>query len=183
VVADGSSEDARMTLEDELTLLCGVCGACCDGTLFAWVDLEVGERTRRPPRRLPLVREGTGMVQPCEHHGDDGCSIYADRPAACRSYRCALYDAHRDEQGAIEPRIERVEKLRAVAARVRAVVAGPSDRDRGLWELLERQARDDAAWLQRSPELALDVAELALRMRRDFGVKLPSDLPASGSVE
>ena len=172
-----------MTLEEELTQLCTRCGACCDGTLFAWVELDVNERTRHPPRRLPLVREGTGMVQPCEHHGGQGCSIYGDRPAACRSYRCALFDRHRDERGAIEPRLERVEKLRAVAARVRALIAGPDDRDRGLWELLQRHAQEDAAWLQRFPELALDVAELALRLRRDFGVKLPSDVPAKGSLE
>jgi Fe-S-cluster containining protein len=172
-----------MTLDEELTRLCKVCGACCDGTLFAWVELEMSERARQPPRRLPLVREGTGMVQPCEHHGAEGCSIYEDRPAACRSYRCALFDRHRDERGSIETRIERVEKLRAVAARVRTFIAGANDRDRGLWELLQRHTEDDAAWLQRFPELALDVAELALRLRRDFGVKLPSDLPASGSLE
>jgi Fe-S-cluster containining protein len=172
-----------MTLEDELTRLCRECGACCDGTLFAWVELEVHERTRRPPRRLSLVRDGTAMVQPCEHHGARGCSIYDERPAACRSYRCALFERHRDERGPIEPRIDRVEKLRAVVARVRAVVGGPGEDDRGLWELLERQGREDEAWLQRFPELALDVAELALRLRRDFGAKLPSDLPASAPVE
>jgi hypothetical protein len=73
--------------------LCTRCGLCCDGTLFADVELS----SRAEPTQL----EGPGLeiesdveapllVQPCAALRGRRCSIYAHRPGCCRTFECKL---------------------------------------------------------------------------------------------
>ena len=69
--------------------LCVSCGMCCDGTLFDYV--ETLEEERVPLSALFTLRPGPkGPVfdQPCPHNRDRCCTIYQNRPATCRKYRC-----------------------------------------------------------------------------------------------
>jgi hypothetical protein len=73
--------------------LCLACGLCCDGTLFGQTNLSPQNDT------AALSARGVGFVsdpakpalkQPCVAYINCACSIYADRPRACRQFRCAL---------------------------------------------------------------------------------------------
>lgn len=91
-----------------LAALCQRCALCCDGELFDSVPLapaEVGVLRRLPilagaathaPDRgdppHPAVddRPRGALPQPCSALRDRRCTIYPDRPDACRRYRCML---------------------------------------------------------------------------------------------
>jgi hypothetical protein len=161
-----------MTLDEELSAICRSCGACCDGTLFTGAELMETERAD-VARRLELVEPVVWLRQPCRgHSARDGCTIYSGRPKTCRDYRCALLEAHAREGGPVEARIERVRTLRELAARVRASLP-PSDEPQSLWDQLARTNTTEL--LRDDPELALDLADLTIRMRRDLGAVLPGD--------
>ncbi len=107
-------------MPDELGRLCLACGLCCDGSLFRGAGLLAEEVEPARKRGLAIIDEGKGFAQPCpklEHAEDEKrCSMYADRPKACRGFTCKLYVRHRDEGGALEPRL-------AVVARTRQLLA------------------------------------------------------------
>lgn len=83
--------------------LCLDCGLCCDGTMYSSVLLEASDCPER------LIELGIGLTrgpkdlfeQPCSAHQSGCCSIYAERPAICREYRCALLIAC--EAGSVSP--------------------------------------------------------------------------------
>ena len=63
--------------------LCLSCGLCCDGSLFWAVPVERDEEVP-----APLDADGR-LRQPCACF-DGACTIYADRPAACRTFDCRV---------------------------------------------------------------------------------------------
>ena len=76
--------------------LCGACGLCCNGAIFADVQLQVGDNTARL-RSLGLEMKcsphGRGMpkfFQPCAAYDGCRCRIYSERPSYCREFECAL---------------------------------------------------------------------------------------------
>jgi len=76
--------------------LCTRCGLCCDGSLFADVELA--------PRDDSAALEGLGLVieddddrrggevilQPCGALQGRRCGIYVQRPGCCRTFECRL---------------------------------------------------------------------------------------------
>src|SRR5688572_13713072 len=73
--------------------LCTSCGLCCDGTLFAEVEL----RSRREGFMLESfglnVEDGDDselLIQPCGALKGTRCSIYQHRPKCCRTFECRL---------------------------------------------------------------------------------------------
>jgi hypothetical protein len=63
--------------------LCLSCGLCCDGSLFWAVPVAPGEDT-------PVPLDGEGRLrQPCACF-NGACTIYPDRPSACRSFDCRV---------------------------------------------------------------------------------------------
>lgn len=151
---------------DELSRLCRACGACCNGAMFAYVELDPGELAPETRKRLQVIEEKNGFEQPCAAHGPTGCGAYDDRPSRCRSYACQLYRSHERDGEDLEDKLARVGKIRA------------------LTERLYQRSDNPRAWLPRAieslvagersqidAELMLDVAELAMRLRRDLGWK------------
>ena len=63
--------------------LCISCGLCCDGSLF-WA-VPVGPEEVVP---VPLDPERR-LRQPCPRF-DGRCTVYAERPAGCRSFDCRV---------------------------------------------------------------------------------------------
>ena len=113
--------------------LCTRCGLCCDGSLFADVELSsAAEATGLEVMGLEIEEDdadGGLLVQPCGALQGKRCSIYAHRPECCRTFECRLLqDARR---GAVD--VERAGKYIAEAlkrvARVRelAVALGQHD--------------------------------------------------------
>lgn len=63
--------------------LCLSCGLCCDGSLFWAVPIERGENVP-----MPLDPDGR-LRQPCSCF-DGACTVYPDRPSACRTFDCRV---------------------------------------------------------------------------------------------
>lgn len=72
------------------TDLCAACGMCCDGTLFAHGVLEPGE-PEPAGARVAWEEDARCFAQPCPQY-NGGCAIYADRPTACRAFRCGVLE-------------------------------------------------------------------------------------------
>ena len=74
--------------------LCTQCGLCCDGTLFADVELRAGDDAKRLAKLgLPVKKKGRAkfaFVQPCACFGGRLCQIYRERPKHCRLFQCGL---------------------------------------------------------------------------------------------
>jgi len=72
---------------------CGGCRACC---LREQIELrpELGDD---PARYETEERDGRIFIaakpgsRACRYLGPAGCTIYADRPAACRAFDCRVY--------------------------------------------------------------------------------------------
>ena len=85
----------RTLTSDEAGALCTECGLCCDGVLFAAAPLRNDEVDRLEPLGFPITGD-TGepcFAQPCVKLVGRSCTVYADRPSVCRSYRCRLLAA------------------------------------------------------------------------------------------
>ena len=78
---------------DFVSQLCPQCGLCCNGVLFADVELRKGDAARRLEKLgLSLVKKGRqpAFAQPCACFDGQWCRIYADRPVRCRTFECGL---------------------------------------------------------------------------------------------
>jgi len=79
------------------TDICLDCGLCCDGSLFWAVPLA-------PTDTAEVPRDAEGRLrQPCACF-NGACTIYAERPSACRAFDCrvllAFRNGHLDEAAA-----------------------------------------------------------------------------------
>ncbi len=106
--------------------LCTRCGLCCDGSLFA--DVELASRDEASTLEVmgleieEVDEEDSGLLlQPCGALKGKRCSIYAHRPACCRMFECRLLqevkrgavsvDQARAQISDLLRRIERVQQL------------------------------------------------------------------------
>jgi uncharacterized protein len=72
--------------------LCTNCGLCCDGSLFADVELA-SHREALKLEILGLEIDDTDrpvLVQPCPALKNKRCDIYQFRPNCCRTFECRL---------------------------------------------------------------------------------------------
>lgn len=102
--------------------LCTRCGLCCDGSLFADVEL-VGQREVTRLEILGLDIEDDGgknalLLQPCAVLRRRRCGIYAHRPTCCRTFECRLLQDVRRGEVSVARAAERiadvVERIRHV---------------------------------------------------------------------
>jgi len=97
--------------------LCLSCGLCCDGSLFWAVPVEEGESVP-----APLDPDGW-LRQPCTCFNGT-CTIYSDRPAACRTFDCRVLQivqaGHRDDAWARQ----QIAGMRRVLAALEAILPG-----------------------------------------------------------
>jgi Fe-S-cluster containining protein len=81
---------------------CGGCTACCSSHQFVLIEPDEAETLAHVP--APLLFPAPGRPEGhvllgydergrCPMLGDDGCSIYAHRPRACRTYDCRVLAA------------------------------------------------------------------------------------------
>jgi hypothetical protein len=98
--------------------LCTRCGLCCDGSLFADVELASGgEASALEVMGLEIEDDdddgGGLLVQPCGALKGTRCSIYPHRPDCCRTFKCRLLQEA--ERGMVE--VERAKEKIAQALR------------------------------------------------------------------
>ena len=78
--------------------LCTRCGLCCDGSLFADVELAgTDEASAFEVMGLEVedtdADDGELLLQPCRALKGKRCSIYPHRPDCCRTFECRLLQA------------------------------------------------------------------------------------------
>jgi hypothetical protein len=103
--------------------LCLECGLCCNGVIFADVQL----RPQDNPARLRVLglafvqKSKTGaekFKQPCAAFAGCECKIYSNRPTYCREFECLLLKSVK--AGQTKP-AEAVRTIRSALQRVRKV--------------------------------------------------------------
>lgn len=71
--------------------LCTQCGLCCDGTLFADIELGRADSARLEAMGLEIEDTDGGLLSlPCPALKGRRCGIYAHRPKCCRTFECQL---------------------------------------------------------------------------------------------
>ena len=116
--------------------LCTNCGLCCDGTLFADVEL-VGqaEVARLEIMGMEVENEDrhTGLLsQPCAALRGTRCGIYAHRPKCCRVFECHLLQNAQRGAVTVERAMEQITDTREQIRQVRAILSRLGSRDEGL---------------------------------------------------
>jgi Fe-S-cluster containining protein len=159
--------------------LCPKCGLCCNGVLFADVELIEDDDARRLAKLgLPLKKKGRkrAFAQPCAGFDGAWCRIYTGRPGHCRVFECGLLK--RVQAGAMEAgaALEKIAGAQRLAGKVRELLRDSGDRNEAL-ALTRRYVRvmrkpvdlsgtEDAAELR--GELMLAVNDLMQALQRDF---------------
>lgn len=73
------------------TLLCTKCGLCCDGSLFADVELTEREADRLEAMGFQSIDDAEPLInQPCCAQHGKRCGIYQFRPRCCRTFECRV---------------------------------------------------------------------------------------------
>lgn len=116
--------------------LCTKCGLCCDGTLFADVEL-VGQAELARLEIMGMDTENetrsTGLLsQPCAALRGTRCGIYAHRPTCCRVFECHLLQNAQRGAVTVERAMEQITEARDQIRHVRALLARLGNRDEGL---------------------------------------------------
>ena len=160
-------------------MLCPACGMCCNGVLFADVELRRGDDAARL-RTLGVKLFAKGgkrrFAQPCTCFDGKLCRIYAERPERCRTFECRLL------QRVMAGELSEAAALKAIATAgraansVRRLARQLGETDETL-PLNRRYARimaqpidfaGDEAVIERRSELMLAVDRLAKTLERDF---------------
>jgi hypothetical protein len=157
--------------------LCTRCGLCCDGTLFADVELASrAEATRLEKLGLEIESDDEAplLVQPCAALRGRRCSIYAHRPGCCRTFECnLLQDVRRGAVSVaragehISGALESIREVRQLLVQI-----GPSDERLPLTERCAEaisQASDANPAIRRASErLSTVMAGLERHLRTVF---------------
>jgi uncharacterized protein len=132
-------------------ILCTACGLCCDGTLFADVELT-GRRELEKVEAMGLEGEdepqnASVLVQPCAALKNRNCSVYNFRPKCCRTFECRI--------------LKRVKNGSLSTASARNQIADTLKRITRVKELLApfSDAKDDSAsTLREQCQAAIEIA-------------------------
>jgi hypothetical protein len=146
--------------------LCTQCGLCCDGTLFADVEISGrAEATRLEAMGAAIDDDAQAelMLLPCRALRGTRCSIYAHRPKCCRTFECRLLQDVRRGAVSVESAVEKIAGTRVRIARVKELLAQLGERAGGL-PLGERCAEALAASPHADPDVNRTRAQLATAM-------------------
>jgi len=80
-------------MNESVNQLCPKCGLCCNGVLFADVELRKGDGVQRLAELgLSLEKKGRqrAFAQPCACFDGRLCRVYDERPKRCRTFECGL---------------------------------------------------------------------------------------------
>lgn len=123
--------------------LCTHCALCCDGTLFADVELA-GRKEATGLEAIGLEVEdddgdGALLVLPCRALQGKRCGIYVHRPQCCRTFECGLLQNVRRGAAGVEQAERHIADALARVGRVKTLLAQLGHRAESL-SLKERVA-------------------------------------------
>ena len=125
--------------------LCTMCGLCCDGSLFADVELA-GDDESAGLEALGLDveeadREHRGLLlQPCRALHGTRCTIYAQRPSCCRTFECRLLQRARRGEVSVAHAKQKIAMARGQIVHVEQLIASLGPRAGERLPLKERCA-------------------------------------------
>ena len=94
-------------------MLCTRCGLCCNGSLFADVELS-GPREAAPLEAFGLeIEDDNLLIQPCGALKGTRCSIYSHRPKCCRTFECLLLKRVRRNELSVQAALQQIAQARA----------------------------------------------------------------------
>lgn len=147
--------------------LCTRCGLCCDGSLFADVELAGrAEATGLVILGLEIDDDDANaalLLQPCNALQGRRCSIYAHRPECCRTFECRLLQDVRRGAVGVERAGEQITEALTQIGHVEELMAKLGQRARRL-PLRERCAEALARKDSTDPKLNRKRAELEAAM-------------------
>ncbi len=164
---------------DAVSQLCPNCGLCCNGVLFADVELRAGD----DPGRLAELGLSLGMkgsklafAQPCACFDGKLCGIYTERPKRCRTFECGLLK--RVHAGGLEANaaLKTIAKTKRQVEKVRVMLRQLGQTDEQM-AMTKRYAEAMSAPIDlsdhetdsnRRGKLMLAVDELMKQLQRDF---------------
>jgi Fe-S-cluster containining protein len=77
-------------LTDDANSLCLECGLCCNGVIFADVQLQPGDNAAKLQALGLAFLKNRKFHQPCTAFAGCKCNIYSERPTYCREFECLL---------------------------------------------------------------------------------------------
>jgi Fe-S-cluster containining protein len=130
--------------------LCRECGLCCNGVIFADVELQSGDdeaRLRALGLRFASNRQSQivnrKFIQPCTAFAGCQCNIYSERPTYCREFECLLLKSVKASQTEstdavkiIRSALRRVKKIKQLLQRL-----GDTDETLALSKRFRRMQR------------------------------------------
>lgn len=158
--------------------LCSRCGLCCNGVLFADVELKKDDPKRLAKSGLSLMHKGRGLAfaQPCACFDGTLCRIYEERPAHCRAFECGVLQRTQVGRLSTAAALSLIERARSKAEAVRVLVRSSGNRDEHLplssrYAAVLSQPIDLQAGIavqRRRSKLAVAMEELMTLLQRDF---------------
>ncbi len=130
--------------------LCLACGMCCNGIIFADVQLQPGDKaselkhlglriisSRAKPNRetVTVGNVPAGKLkfcQPCTAFDGSKCKIYENRPAYCRGFECLLLNRFREGRTTGPAAMRQIRKAKAQAEQVWGLLRELGDTDEHL---------------------------------------------------
>jgi Fe-S-cluster containining protein len=165
---------------DAVSRLCPNCGLCCNGVLFADVELRAGDDAKRLAKLgLTLEKKGrnkTAFAQPCACFDGKLCAIYDDRPKRCRTFECGLLKRVQADELDADAALKTISKSKRQAEKVRGLLRQLGQNDERL-AMTKRYAQAMSAPInmadlesdsERRGELMLAVDELMRQLQRNF---------------
>jgi len=114
--------------------LCTRCGLCCDGSLFADVELASGDEASALEIMGLEIEDADGdegglLVQPCGALKGRRCSIYRHRPDCCRTFACRLLQEVKRGAVGVEQAKEKIAEALRRIERVKELIVqlGPGE--------------------------------------------------------
>ena len=135
--------------ETSASSLCRSCGLCCNGSLFAWVELRPGELDPIEALGVHVFRSDPnekGFSQPCPLWKGE-CTIHETPhyPHSCRAYNCKLLKEVIAEKESLPHALSVVQQAKEMIRQVDALLpasANTNFRERLVAELEENEGTD-----------------------------------------
>ncbi len=167
------------TPTDFVSQLCPNCGLCCNGVLFADVELRKDDNASQlAGLGLSLKKKGRrqAFTQPCACFDGKLCRIYSERPRYCQAFECGLLKKVQAGELEVETALKSIAEARRRVGKVAKILRRLGQHDEQL-ALIKRhvQVMSEAVDLSGPKaavawrgELMLAVEDLMRLLQRDF---------------
>ena len=149
--------------------LCTACGLCCQGMFHSYANVTEREIVTLEANGFVILSgtRGPAFSLPCTRLENNHCSIYPERPEACRSYRCHLLNRYLAGEIDLEQGLEIVGKVKNLGARILSKI-GSGAPGESLWRRIQAQGAEQILFDGTDPETCLDIVSLLALISRHF---------------